>query len=550
MASPLQTASIAAPGFYGLNLQESSITLSSGFALKAQNCVIDKYGRIGARRGWTPVNSSVNTDLGAGNAVEFLFEVVGGGSNQVLSAGNNKLFVGTTTMTTKTVRNATNSGDATYTITGNNWQGAAMSYGDVSDFQPHVYLAQDAHPMLVYHELPTSGGAFDAHNSGTFGFQRVGDDAKLPANHSTSTFMPSWVLSAYGRIWCGGITGDTQTVYFSDLLAGTDFQNGSAGYINLQEVLPNGDPVVAAAAHNGFIIFFGRKNIAIYANPLDTGALTLVEIIYNVGCIARDSVQNIATDVLFLSDSGVRSLQRVIQEKSMPMRDISKNVRDELMTAVASETDLTKIKSIYYERDAIYLLTLPTTKFVYCFDTRAPLQDGSMRVTIWDSIEPKSFFVTQNRDLYLGKPGYIGKYFGYADNTSSYRLAYYTNYFDFDAATNLKILKKIGWILIGGTNQSVAIKWGFDYSEGYQATTYFLDAATVYEYNNSTIDTIAGSTEYNIAEYTSGIVLDRFNVNAGGQGTVMQLGLEADINGNPVSIQKIDVAIKQGKTLV
>jgi hypothetical protein len=30
----------------------------------------------------------------------------------------------------------------------------------------------------------------------------------------------------------------------------------------------------------------------------------------------------------------------------------------------------------------------------------------------------------------------------------------------------------------------------------------------------------------------------------------MQLGLEADINGNPVSIQKIDVAIKQGKTLV
>jgi hypothetical protein len=404
--------------------------------------------------------------------------------------------------------------------------------------------------MLVYHELPTSGGAFYAHNSNTFGYQRVGDDAKLPSNHSTATFMPSWVISAYGRIWCGGISGDTQTVYFSDLLAGTDFLNGSAGYLNLQEVLPNGDPVVAAAAHNGFIIFFGRKNIAIYANPLDTGALTLVEVIYNVGCIARDSVQNIATDVLFLSDSGVRSLQRVVQEKSMPMRDISKNVRDELMSAVFSETDLTKIKSIYYERDAIYLLTLPTTKFVYCFDTRAPLQDGSMRVTVWDSIEPKSFFVTQARDLYLGKPGYIGKYFGYADNTSSYRLAYYTNYFDFDASTNLKLLKKIGWVLIGGTNQSVAIKWGFDYNESYQATTYALDAATVYEYNNSTVDTIPGSTEYNIAEYTSGIVLDRFNINAGGQGTVMQLGLEADINGNPVSIQKIDVAIKQGKTLV
>ena len=95
--------------------------------------------------------------------------------------------------------------------------------------------------------------------------------------------------------------------------------------------------------------------------------------------------------------------------------------------------------------------------------------------------------------------------------------------------------------MVGGSNQSVAVKWGFDYTEGYQATTYVLDTATVYEYNVG---------EYNIAEYTSGIVIDRFSVNAGGQGSIMQLGLEADINGNPLSIQKIDVAVKAGKTLV
>lgn len=539
MASPLSTQSIAAPGFYGCNSQESSITLSSGFALKAQNCVIDKYGRIGARRGWTPVNAT-NSDLGS-NPLEFLFELVDGGSNQLISAGNNKLFVGTTTLTQKNVRNATNSGDATYTITANNWQGAAISYGDITDFNAHVYMAQAGHPMLVYHELTTSGGAFHAHDSGTFGFQRVGDAGTLPSNHSTSTFAPSWVLTAFGRIWCGGIVGDTQTVYFSDLLKGTDFLNGSAGYLNLQEVLPNGDHIVGAAAHNGFIIFFGTKNIAIYANPLSPADLVLQDVIYNVGCIARDSIQNMGTDVLFLSDGGVRSLQRVVQEKSLPMRDVSKNIRDEFMANVASETDLTKIKSIYYEKDAFYLITLPTTRFVYCFDTRGALQDGAARVTIWDGIEPKAFYVNQAKELLIGKTSYIGKYFGHSDNGSSYRLQYYTNYFDFDASTKLKILKKIGWVLIGGTEQSVAIKWGFDYSEGYQATTYTLDDATVYEY---------GIAEYNIGEYSSGIVLDRFSVNAGGAGTVVQLGLEADINGNPLSIQKIDVAVKAGKTLV
>lgn len=539
MAGQLQTSSIAAPGFYGLNLQESSITLSSGFALKAQNCVIDRYGRIGARRGWTPLNAT-NTDLGS-NPIEAMMEVVDGGSNTIISAGNNKLFTGRTTLTQRLVRNADNSGNATYTITANNWQMAAMPYGDVNDFQPHAYLAQVGHPMLVWHELPVSGGDPHDHDSGTFGFQQVGDVGTLPANHNTASFKPNAVFSGFGRIWVGNIVGDTQTVYFSDLLRGSDFTTGSAGYLNLQEVFPNGDNIVAISGHNGFLIIFGRNNIAIYENPIDTSSLRLVECIYNVGCIARDSVQNIGTDILFLSDGGVRSLARVIQEKSLPMNDLSKNVRDDLMGNIALESDLGKIKSIYHDKDAIYLLSLPVTKFVYCFDTRSRLQDGSARVTIWDSLQPKSFCITQAKELLIGQTSYIGKYFGHSDNGVAYRLQYYTNYFDFDASTKLKILKKIGWVLIGGTNQSVAVKWGFDYTEGYQSTTYTLETGTVYEY---------GIGEYNIAEYSSGIIIDRFSVNAGGQGTIMQLGLEVDINGNPLSIQKIDVAVKAGKTIV
>jgi hypothetical protein len=539
MAGTLQTSSIAAPGFYGLNLQESSITLSSGFALKAQNCVIDRYGRVGARRGWTPLNAT-NTDLGS-NPIEAMMEVVDGGSNTIISAGNNKLFTGRTTLTERLVRNADNSGNATYTITANNWQMAAMPYGDVNDFQPHAYLAQAAHPMLVWHELPVSGGDPHDHDSGTFGFQQISDVGTLPANHDNASFKPNAVLSAFGRIWVGNIAGDTQTVYFSDLLRGSDFTTGSAGFLNLQEVFPNGDTIVAIAAHNGFLVIFGRNNTAIYANPIDTSALVLQDIIYNVGCIARDSVQNIGTDILFLSDAGVRSLARVIQEKSLPMNDISKNVRDDLMSNVLFESDLIKIKSIYHDKDAIYLLSLPTTKFVYCFDTRQRLQDGAARVTIWDNLDPKSFCITQAKELLIGKPSYIGKYMGYSDNEQPYRLQYYTNYFDFDASTKLKILKKIGMVLIGSTNQNVAVKWGFDYTESYQATTYTLSSATVSEYNIA---------EYNIGEYSSGIAIDRFSVNAGGQGTVMQIGLESDIDGSLLSIQKIDVAVKAGKTIV
>ena len=614
----IQTATIAAPGFLGLNTQESSIQLSSGYALKAQNCVIDKYGRIGARRGWTRVNSTINTDLGSGNPVSFMFEMTDAGGNQLISAGNNKLFTGTTTMTTKTVRTQANTADVSYTITANNWQAAALPYGDGSDAISHAYMVQTGHPVLVYHNLPTPGtgatfsvttvssGAItavsvtaagsgygigdiltmaggtgtgakltvatlsgtgvatvtvstagtgytvadaltstvttitNAHtHSGSFGFQQLGDVGTLPTGYSISDFKPNCVLAAYGRIWMADIIGNRQTVYFSRLLDGSDFQGGDSGSISINSVFPNNDQIIALAAHNGFLIIFGRNNIAIYRNPIDVTTLSLEDFIPNVGCIARDSVQNTGTDIIFLSDGGVRSLQRVIQEKSLPMRDMSKNVRDELMVSVASET-ASNIKSVYYERDAFYLLSLPTTKVVYCFDTRGALQDGAARVTIWDSIEPKAFCVNSSKELLIGRPGYIGKYFGHLDDTATYRLQYYTNYFDFGSPTALKILKKIGFVVIGGSGDSVAIKWGFDYKENYQSITKTLDIGSVYEYNIG---------EYNIAEYSNGIVLDQFQINATGNGTVLQLALEATINGDPLSIQKIDVYVAQGKTV-
>ena len=103
----------------------------------------------------------------------------------------------------------------------------------------------------------------------------------------------------------------------------------------------------------------------------------------------------------------------------------------------------------------------------------------------------------------------------------------------------------------GGSGEEIAIKWGFDYTESYLAVTKVLDIAEVSEYNIAqyTDPNDENDDESVAAFYSSGIVLEKFNVNAGGNGTVLQLGLEADIEGNPLSIQKIDVFIKQGKTV-
>jgi len=539
MAGRLQSSTISAPGFLGINTQESSVDLASGYALEAYNCVIDKFGRIGARRGWQKVNSSTNSDLGT-NDIEFIYNIPE--TDVTLCAGNDLILTrasGASTLVTAvntTVSNAAGSGTTAYSITGNDWMGASIVFGEGPDVSPHAYLAQEGHLPLVYHKL----GASHAH-TGAYGFNLLSDAGSVPTTYaSASDFKPNVVIGAYGRTWWADIVNDKQTLYFSALLDGTNLASGDSGYLSLIDVFPNGDEIVGLAAHNGFLIIFGRRNIAVYANPIDVTRLELVDLVANVGCIARDSIVNTGTDVMFLSDTGVRSIARVIQEKSAPINDISFNVRDDLVAYVDSESNKEKIKAAYYPKDAFYILTLPTSKYVFCFDLRGRLQNGAARVTIWDSIEPTALHVTYTGDLLLGKEGYLGKYFGFLDDTAKYRLRYYTNYFDLGSPTTMKFLKKGNFVVVGGVGQDVALKYGFDYINSYRSITKQLRTGSVYEYNIG---------EYAIAEYSSGLVLEEVNSNLGGSGSIMQLGFEADINQSPLSIQKIDIYVKAGKTV-
>ena len=100
MAQQLQNITVAAPGFFGLNTQDSPIGLDPSFASVADNCVIDKSGRIAARKGYDEVSTNAPSLLGTSRGIETVYEYVDqSGSKYVLSAGNNKIFSGTTTLT-------------------------------------------------------------------------------------------------------------------------------------------------------------------------------------------------------------------------------------------------------------------------------------------------------------------------------------------------------------------------------------------------------------------------------------------------------------------
>lgn len=602
----LKAASIAAPGFYGLNSQDSGVTLASGFALKADNCVIDKFGRIGARKGWTKVNpTAFNT-----GSVKTVFEFVKADNNLIFAAADNKIYgthpttgayveypvagtlfcpaasttysqTGTTvtvthsshgyttgdkvyfgptsgtadegiytvTVTSGTVfyftspSSETTSGSAnciniltTYSITDDNWQAINMPLGTGSTASAHAIWLQEGHIPLVMHKL---GTAPHTHVDG-YGFQRLGDVATFPSPYTVDTFKPSCGLYAFGRLWVAGVaSNDTQTVYFTDIQDPSDWTTGTAGYLDISAVIPTGDPIVALAQHNNFLIIFCKKHIVIYSGADDPATITLSDTIANIGCIARDSVASVAgTDILFLSDTGVQSLLRLTQERSLPLRDVSKNVRDELLSYVNGEV-LAGVKGVYYPNDAMYLLALPTSKVTYCFDTRGILENGAARTTVWNQINPTAFCTMQDRSLYLGEVGYIGKYNTYQDNGVKYRMVYFTNYFDLETPTNLKFLKKLYLTAIGGSQQPLTIKWGFDYSELYRSGSITLPGQVSSYFN---VD------KYNEGKYSDGIDLVNTQTNLSGSGKVIQLGFETDINGNPLSVQKIDLFYASGKT--
>jgi hypothetical protein len=166
-----------------------------------------------------------------------------------------------------------------------------------------------------------------------------------------------------------------------------------------------------------------------------------------------------------------------------------------------------------------------------------------LELQLGDSITPTAFLSRRDGTLYIGKNGYVGLYNKYQDYQSAYRMLYYTNHADLGNQNQTSILKKLSIVVIGGTNQTVTFKWGFDFK-----TNYLSDNDTIPTQGES----YYGIAEYGanatvVAEYSDGVALQTLTVSASGSGKVVQTGYETDINGTALSIQKIEIQAKNGK---
>ena len=518
MSQQLQPLTVAAPAFFGLNTEESPVGMSPNFASVADNCVIDSRGRIGARKGHSAVSANGAAVLGTSRGIEGLFEFTSfAGATVVFSTGNNKIFHGTSTLAACTLPSG-------YTISANNWK--------ITSFNNDVYFFQSGHAPL----------------------RSVAGSTTLVAISGAPS--ANEVLSAFGRLWAADVVGNKHTVNVSSLLNGTEWSGGSSFSIDITQFWPTGyDEIVSLTEHNGLLIIFGKHSMLIYdggqggAGTGSTGApasavstIFLKDTVEGVGCIERDSVQATGNDVLFLSNRGVMSLGRLIQEKSLPLRDISKNVRTDLMALVDFEaaTGL-PVKTVYSSEHAFYLLTLPSSNTIYCFDVRAPLEDGSFRATTWSGFMPLSFTNITSDGFYMGLSTGIVRYNTYLDIAATYSMSYFSQPLDFGNPSIVKFLKKFNLTVIGGQLASAVLNWGYDYTENFSKQSFTFAATTTAQYNVA---------EYNTtAAFSGGVDVNTPKVNTTGSGNVVTIGVTSVINNNPLSIQKIDILAKIGRLL-
>lgn len=514
MSQELKSINLIAPAFKGVNTEDSPIAQDPSFAEVADNAVIDKRGRIAARKGFEVITTD-NTPLGS-NALTVIHEFEdGAGVTEVLSAGNNKLFKGTTTLTEIT--------PGSYTITANNWK--------VVNFNNKAYFFQIGHEPIVYDG--TSAVALSS----------VSGAAGITGKYGNE------VLSAFGRLWVTGVDNDKSTIYWSDLLIGHDFSGGTSGSINLDKVWPDGyDEVVALSAHNNLLIIFGRHSIVVYQGAEAPATMALADTVNGIGCVDRDTVQYTGTDVMFLSHTGLRSFRRVIQEKSMPITSLSKTITKDIISLLQNETE--SFRSIYSPEESFYLITFAGQTTTYCFDTRGTLEDGSYRVTRWPSSIFKAYERLQSGEVYIGTTHGISEYKGYTDNNAKYRFRYFSPSLTFGEPSRIKFLKKIKPTIIGANNSPIFMKFAYDFDTDYRTTEFTTGSQipAIYAVNEFHGDA-PGTASVPLSEYTKGQLTSQTSLNAAGGGTSVVVGLESDINGFQLSLQEINILALIGKVL-
>jgi len=508
MAKLLTPLSIIGPGALGLNTKLAGLELGPDWCVDVRNGALSNQGTISSRKGWRPFPDAEQI-AGAPDVVSIIEYIDTSTDGRMIWSAGNKIYESTG-----------NYIDVTGSVTpeADNWK--------FVNFNGKVVGVQAEHNPIV---------KVDSQN-----FSEISFDGSID--------FPIEALAAWGRIWY--VEGNRQRIRYTDLLQENvvdDASNpGSAGQLNMYTVWANGtDEIVALAEFNNYLVVFGRKQVILFKGGEDpNNLLQIVDIINTTGCVARDSVQNIGNDLIFLGEDGVISLGRNIQAggdiRSLPISNLTENVSS-FITQFALSEQGEAIKSAYKPDEGFYLISFPTSKVVFYLSLRYLTPDNKARIFVWYDINPTGMAVDREDTLYFGQPGYLGFYDGYRDNTESYEFTMRTGWTTgiTQGESDTKVFKQAVLTVRGGYSSFVSFNWSYDF------------LPTAYDTQTQASAEQAEPAEWNIAEYGVGeysriSLISQLVYTMSGSGKAVQFGVTANIDGSQLTVQKVDLYLKGG----
>jgi len=541
MAQPQQNITLSAPGYFGLNLEDAPIDLDQRYALQADNAVIDSFGRLGARKGFASLlASSPHAD---GQALSF-GRVTDNGTVRYLagvyvpSLDENQLWEIQNLSTTATA--IVIPLPAGYTLSTANVQ--------ILDFADNGIIVGGGEMLIL------DNGSLNV----------VSDGPIILPQDDTGTILATLdfttAAAAYGRIWATGGTGGDETIYYSSLLNPYQWYDGKAvptsnfntgGIIDVNEAWPLGrDRIVGIAGHNNNLVVFGRNSILVYGNPQGdpaaVGGIYLADTIKNIGLVDRDARVSDGRDLLFVDDTGVRSLGRTVQEQSAQIGDLTRTVRTQIQQAIKSSLIAGGVELAFDPTNSLLLVILRGSNDVWVCDTRMPMQDGSFRITRWPGAPIASaFYDDVSEKLLLGCESTtpIAEYTGNQDfGGQSFNFQFVSPVLSFGDPVRTKFLKQIDYTVVSGlTGATCEGSWEYIGTRAYEKTKFFtLDGGDANFYDTD--------AKYGTASYGTGPnVIKTYRLNADASGENVIVKFRATINNSICSLQQMNIQALLGR---
>ena len=572
MAQQQQNITISAPGFQGLNTEDSPLQQDPGFALVADNCVIDQYGRVGAREAFAKYTETdalpYTTNVDMVRETKYVYQLGGGVINSIrhdLGIVGHLQYNAAEVLVQEDYFIVVFDGDAMGILSYPPVNiPSTLAKADIVFFNNAIYFFSVGNQALKFNGITLS-----------YMFSGTPNVDYIPPQDDTGTLAGNIngdvVCSAYGRMWVAGVNNDYNTIYYSDLLLATQWYDGkatptdtqnTAGIIDVSLYWPNGgDRIVDIQAHNNFLVVFGRQSILLYnsannfADPADVGGLLLVDAISSMGAIARDAVANIGSDLLFVDDSGVRSLGRTIQEKSVPIGNLTANVSRDIKRLIRDEPN--DAISLFYMPDRnLVVCNFGHTEQAYAIELRAPSATGGQKITRWTNCTfLRGMYVEFEDSSYtlLAGKGTDGAliYDDYLEWTGlPYMMKYASNAFTFGDSVRQKFIKQVDFSLVSTfIDANAVVRWGYDASLEYLANKVIqAQAPALYGIAQFTNPADSNNDEAVAAKFGPGLeTFKRYRTNTKGSGSEVRVGLDAEIAGNSLSIQEINIQTLIGR---